>query len=467
MPFPEDFVWGAATASFQIEGGADSRGRSIWDELCDVPGAILNGDTGVTCCDHVNRYEEDIALMRNMGLRGYRFSISWPRVMPEGTGRISEDGVGFYDRLVDGLLSAGVQPWATLYHWDMPVDLYHRGGWLNPDSPGWFADYTGIIMERLSDRVTNWLTLNEPQVFISLGYGEGVHAPALKVPMRDQIRIGHNVLKAHGAAAQVIREKARATPTIGWAPFGSVFYPATDAPADVEAARGLQNGVDGKSMWNNSWLSDPVFLGEYPADGLKHHEASLPKGWERDMDLIHQPMDCCGVNIYRGTAIKAGQDGKPETVPLPVGDTRTAFGWEITPPALYWGPRFMHERYQKPIVITENGLSNRDSVSPDGKVHDPQRIDFTAKHLSEIERAIDDGVEITGYFHWSLMDNFEWAEGFLQRFGLVHVDFNTLIRTPKDSARWYAEVIRSNGASIHDHQAGTAGAAAGRAIAGC
>jgi len=452
MKFPSDFVWGAATSSYQIEGVEPKHGRgdSVWDDFCRNSGAIKHNHSGVIACDHVNRYRDDVALMKKMGLGAYRFSISWPRVMPEGVGATSETGLGFYDRLVDELLAVGIEPWATLFHWDYPLALHHCGGWLNPASPYWFEEYVGVIIDRLSDRVTNWFTINEPQVFVGLGYGTGEHAPGLKLPISDQILISHRVLQAHGLASRTIRERSKTAPRIGWAPVGVISYPATDNPADVEAARKATFSCSRENVWNNTWFDDPAFLGTYPEDGLKLFEKYLPDSWQRDLEVVAQPMDYLGLNIYRGTAVRAGADGDAEHVGLPVGDPRTAFGWEITPPAMYWGPKFLFERYKKPIIISENGLSNRDWIALDGRVHDPQRIDYTARHLNELGRAINDGVVVNGYFHWSLMDNFEWAEGYDQRFGLVYVDFESQERTPKDSASWYANVIKTNGNSLDD-----------------
>ena len=450
MSFPEGFTWGAATSAYQIEGAANKHGKgdSIWDDFCRRPDAVRGGHTGAVACDHVARFREDVALMKSLSLNAYRFSVSWPRVMPEGVGAVSETGLGFYDRLVDELLAAGIEPWVTLFHWDYPLALFHAGGWLNPSSPRWFEEYAGVVVERLSDRVTHWLTINEPQVFIEHGHCDGIHAPGLKLPFRDRLIIAHHVLMAHGLAARAIRERAKAAPRIGWAPVGVVSFPATDSEADIEAARGATLGAAREDFWNNTWFSDPVFLGAYPEDGLARAAGMLPSNWERDLELVRQPIDLYGVNIYRGRPVRAGADGKADPVTLPIGDPRTAFGWEITPPALYWGPRFLYERYGCPIVVTENGLSNHDWIALDGRVHDPQRIDYTARHLLELRRAINDGVPVTGYFHWSLMDNFEWAAGYDQRFGLMHVDYETLERTPKDSARWYAEVARTNGAVL-------------------
>jgi beta-glucosidase len=450
MTFPKGFIWGAATSSFQIEGASDvsERGESVWDAFCRVPGAVRDGSNGDVACDHVKRFREDVAIMRDMGLRGYRLSISWPRVMPEGVGPVNEAGLSFYDRLVDELLAADIRPYVTLYHWDLPTALHRRGGWLNESIPCWFDEYTRAVVDRLSDRVAHWMTLNEPQVFIGFGYATGEHAPGLQLPFREQIRIGHHTLLAHAMAVRSIRERAKATPCVGWAPVGVVDYPVTESEEDIGAARMSTLAAHRPDVWSNTWFNDPVFFGRYPEDGLNAYGELLPRGWERDMELIRQPLDYLGLNIYRGGAVRADADGAPERVPYPVGGARTAIGWEVTPETLYWGPRFFFERYDVPICITENGIACHDWVSEDESVHDPHRVEFTSRYLAQLRRAIEDGVDVRAYFHWAFMDNFEWAYGYSQRFGMVYVDYATQKRTPKDSARWYAEVIRSDGASL-------------------
>ncbi len=458
MAFPSDFVWGAATSAYQIEGAhqAHGRGPSVWDAFCRQPGRIRGGDTGDTAADHVNRFREDVSLMKDIGLEAYRFSISWPRVMPDGVGAVSEPGLAFYDRLVDELLNAGIAPWVTLFHWDLPLPVHHRGGWLNDASPDWFDEFTKAVVDRLSDRVSHWFTLNEPQVFVGLGYGNGEHAPGLSLPIEDKLRIGHNVLLAHGRSARTIRERARTAPEIGWAPVGIVGIPV-DPSVDLEAARRRTFGIGTDPIWSNTWWSDPVFLGSYPEDGLKTFGHLLPSEWERDMPLVRQPLDYYGVNIYRGDYVRASSNGSHEILPLRVGTPRSDFGWEITPDVLRWGPQFFHERYGKPIVIAENGMSNADWVNLSGRVEDPQRVDYLARHLIALRGAIESGVHVRGYFHWSLMDNFEWAEGYHQRFGLVHVDFATQQRTPKASSEFYAKVIQSRGAILEQLPRSAAG----------
>lgn len=451
MKFPENFIWGAATASYQIEGAAyeDGRGLSVWDVFTRKDGAIQNGDTGDTACNHYHRYKEDVQLMKKIGLQAYRLSISWPRVLPDGTGKVNEKGLDFYDRLIDELLENGIEPYVTLFHWDYPYELYKKGGWLNPESPEWFAEYTDVVVSRLSDRVKNWITINEPQVFVNLGHKDGVHAPGLKLGLDDLLQISHNVLLAHGKAAKVIRETAKQDSRIGMAPCDSPVFPAIDSIENIEAAREGTFSVEQKGLWAINWWMDPVFLGKYPEDGLKLFEKYLPEIKAGDMDIISEPIDFFGVNIYQGICVELDENGKAMPAKKKTGYPRNAYYWPITPEALYWGPRFYYERYGKPIIITENGMSNVDWVSLEGKVNDPQRIDFTNRYLRELHKAGKDGVDIQGYFHWSFMDNFEWAQGYLERFGLIYVDFETGERIVKDSAYWYKKVIETNGEALY------------------
>ncbi len=450
MTFSKDFVWGAAAASYQIEGGwdADGKGPSVWDMLCRQEGRIFEGHTGDVACNHYHRYREDVALMRSLGLKAYRLSLSWPRILPEGQGRVNEAGLGFYDRLVDELLAAGVQPWVTLFHWDYPYALFCRGGWLNPRSSDWFEEYAQIVVDRLSDRVKHWMTLNEPQCFIGLGHLTGMHAPGLKLGLAEVLRAAHNALLAHGKAVRIIRARAKSPATVGWAPVGIIHFPASDKPEDVAAARERTAAVANRDLWNNTWFSDPAVFGRYPEDGLRRYGRDVPAHPASDLEIIRQPLDFYGANIYNGTPGRRGPDGGFEPVGHGLGYAHTHFYWPVTPPALYWGPKFLHERYQLPIVITENGMANPDWPALDGQVHDTQRIDFLQRYLREYRRAAADGVPVKGYFLWSIMDNFEWAEGYKQRFGIVHVDYATGKRTPKDSALWYKTVIAANGENL-------------------
>lgn len=448
MSFKRDCMWGTATASYQIEGAwdEDGKGESIWDIFSHEAGHIDCDHTGDIACDHYHRFREDVQLMKSIGIRAYRFSIAWTRLFPEGTGELNEAGVRFYSDLIDELLAAGIEPYITLFHWDYPYALHKKGGWLNDDSVTWFADYAAKVVELYGDRVTHFITFNEPQVFVGHGYLFSAHAPGLAVSYRDVFQICHNVLKAHGAAVKAMRAAAPRPIRIGYAPTCSGNYPTNEVPENIEATRRslfdcppLDRGV----MWNVSWWSDPVVLGHYPTDGLELYKDYLPTITAEDMALIHQPIDFYGQNIYNGHEIGVDSNGNPVMLERPVGHGKTAIQWPITPKALRWGPRFLYERYRLPIVITENGMSAHDVVSLDGKVHDPNRIDFLQRYLTELEKSTEDGVDIEGYFLWSFMDNFEWSRGYTERFGIVYVDYETQARILKDSAYWYKAFIES------------------------
>ncbi len=403
--------------------------------------APANGDVA---CDHYHRYAEDVALMREIGLKAYRFSFSWPRIFPEGTGKPNARGVKFYHRLIDALLKAGVTPWATLFHWDFPLALYHRGGWLNRDSADWFGDYADFMAREFGDKIRHWITLNEPQCFVGLGHGEGCLAPGLVLPREDVLRVAHHAMMAHGAAVRALRSRLGRKAQIGYAPVGVVKEPLSESPADIAAARKHMFAVGEHFNWTNAWYGDPVVLGRYPEDGLKHHEALLPKGWEKDVKSICEPLDFYGANIYNSEKIRAGKNGRPEIMEYHSGSPLTAFKWVISPSCLRWGPRFLHERYKLPIVITENGVSGADWPQADGSVPDPMRVEFLRQYIRELARGMSEGADVQGYFHWSLLDNFEWAQGYKERFGLVYVDFATGKRTPKASAAFFRDLIRSN-----------------------
>lgn len=449
MGFAKDFVWGAATSSYQIEGtGRDSgKGQNIWDVFTKEPGRVYEGHTGDIACDHYHRFREDVAYMKELGLKGYRFSIDWSRVLPEGTGKVNEKGIDFHNALIDELLEQGIEPYITLYHWELPYEIYKRGGWMNPEIVEWFGQYARLVAERFSDRVKYFFTLNEPQCFVGLGFLQGCHAPGVKAPLRDTFEMAHNALKAHGRAVQMLRAYGKQNVQIGYAPTSGMCYPEKETPKDIEAARkalfALPDDLSNWT-WNVSWWSDPVILGKYPEEGMKKYEKYLPVITDEDMKLISQPIDFYGQNIYNGRCIRMGTDGRPEEVRRPAGFPKTATNWPVTPEALYWGPKFLYERYRKPIYITENGMACHDTVSQDGKVHDPNRIDFLARYLKNLKRAAEE-IDIRGYFQWSLMDNFEWDKGYAERFGIIYVDFETQERIWKDSAYWYRDLIRRNG----------------------
>lgn len=443
--FPEDFVWGVAAAAYQIEGAhdRDGKGPSIWDAFCERPGAIWNGEHGRIACDHYTRFRDDVELLATLGVDAYRLSLSWPRVLPEGTGAVNERGLDFYDRLVDALLERHITPYVTLFHWDYPLALFQRGGWLHPDSPQWFAAYADTVARRLGDRVREWITLNEPHAFIEGGLRDGRHAPGLGLPLCEVARAGHNALLGHGRAVQVLRALVP-NARVGWAPVLVAAAPASDTPEDIAAAERWTWQMPHDRLRVSSWWMDPVYRGHYPEDGLRVLGKSAPSIAPGDLELISQPLDYFGCNLYDVVRVRAGLDGAPEEVAFPPGFPRTAFNWAITPEGHYWGPRFAHARYGLPVLITENGMSNRDWVALDGAVHDPERVHFIETHLTELARAIESGVPVLGYFHWSLLDNFEWNHGYRERFGLVYVDYPSGRRVPKDSARTYSEWIAAN-----------------------
>ena len=452
MGFSENFVWGAATSAYQIEGAVkeDGKGEHIWDVYVKEPGHIYGGHNGNSACDHYHRFREDVSIMKEIGIMAYRFSIDWSRVLPEGFGSVNESGIAFYDSLINELLKNGIEPYITLHHWELPYEIYKRGGWMNPQIVEWFGEYARLIAGRFSDRVTYFFTLNEPQCFVGLGYLTGDHAPGIKAPLRDTFEMAHNALKAHGRAVQMLRQYGKQRLTVGYAPTCGMCYPETEKAEDIEAARQVlfaMNQDDQNWTWNVSWWSDPVLLGNYPEEGLKRYEPYLPRITDEDMKLIAEPIDVYGQNIYNGRCIRMGRDGMPEEVKRYEGFPKTAVSWPVTPEALYWGPKFLYERYRKPVYITENGMSCHDVVSIDGKVHDPNRTDFLARYLKELKRAAEE-IDLRGYFHWSLMDNFEWEKGYSERFGLVYVDYQTQQRMKKDSAYWYRDVIRNNGAKL-------------------
>lgn len=444
MTFPKHFIWGAAAAAYQIEGAyqEDGKGLSIWDVYAQEPGRVINNDNGNLSCDHYHRFREDIALMKQIGIRAYRLSISWSRILPDGTGAVNEAGLQFYSDLIDALMEAGITPMVTLFHWDYPYALHCRGGWLNEQSPDWFADYVRIVVDRLSDRVRYWMTINEPQVFVGLGYDRAQMAPYAHLTKCELLRITHHVLLAHGKAVRVIRDHAKQPPLVGFAPTGPCACPTEDTPEAIEAARAKSfDFTEHDFLLTNAWWSDPVILGKYPDKAYELFGDLMPNPTEEEMALISQPLDFYACNIYQ--SISGGVLGGG-TVAIP----KTGFDWPVTPPVLYWSARFLYERYGLPILISECGMSEHDWIQLDGKVHDSYRIDFLHRYLLELGRAAEEGIPLYGFLHWSILDNFEWTNGYDKRFGLIYVDYHTQERTLKDSALWYGEVIRTNGETL-------------------
>jgi beta-glucosidase len=452
MSFKKDFVWGAASASYQVEGAAfeDGRKASVWDEFCRIPGKVFSGHTGDVACDNYHRYKEDVAIMKEIGIKAYRFSISWSRVIPDGVGEVNPKGIEFYSNLVDECLKNGIEPFVTIFHWDLPYELYKRGGWQNPDISDWFAEYVRVIGSALGDRVKHFITFNEPQCFIGLGHVTGEHAPGNLMSPKAVLEMAHNVLLAHGKAVRVLREVAP-NAKVGYAPTCTANYPASNSPEDIEATRKSYFEAcpnPDNFMWSISWWSDPVMFGHYPEDGVEMYKDIMPEIGPDDMKIISEPIDFYCQNIYNGHMIRATEDGGFEYVERKPGYAKNSCGWPVTPKALYWGPKFLYERYQKPFYISENGMAAHDCVSLDGKVHDPNRVDFLNRYLLELKQAATDGVDVCGYFVWSITDNFEWAKGYSERFGIVYVDYETQERIIKDSGYWYGEVCKSNGESL-------------------
>lgn len=451
MKFRSDFIWGAATSSYQIEGGAfeDGKGLNIFDTFCSIPGRILNNDHGNTACDHYHRWKDDIAIMKEIGLKAYRFSLSWARILPEGTGRINPEGIKFYSDIIDELLKNGIEPYITLYHWDLPLALDKLGGWRNPEMVKWFAEYARVVAENFSDRVKNFITINEPQVIIGLGYQQGTIAPGLQITTPDALEASHILLKSHGAAVAALRTFSKQPVNIGYAPCGNMNIPASSSPEDIEAARRSMFEIPSAAAAPGStvWFNDPILLGKYPEQGMKLCEEHMPKVTDTDMKLISQPIDFLGHNIYWGHTV-AAEGGSPKIISDPGGFSRPPYKWPVTPDCIYWGTKFLYDRYKTPIYITENGKSCQDTVSADGRVHDPERIDYLNGYLAGLKKAYLEGIDIRGYFQWSLMDNFEWAYGYSERFGIVYVDYQTQQRILKDSAYRYSEIIRTDGEDL-------------------
>lgn len=454
--FGEDFVWGVASSAYQVEGtdAADGRGACVWDMFA-TDGRVFEHQNADTSCDHMHHYKEDIALMRHLGIRAYRFSLNWARILPEGTGRVNEKAIAMYRDMILTMKENGITPYLTLFHWEFPQALYERGGWQNPDVVQWFGEYAKVVAENFSDICEYFITINEPQCVVGLGHLSGVHAPGVKLPIAQTFLVAHHLLMAHGQAVINLRRYAVRPVKIGFAPTGGVAYPYTDRPEDIEAAKkvyfGFYNPIDNWT-WNVSWFSDPVFLGHYPEEGLKKFAPYLPEITQEDMELICQPLDFMGQNIYNGYYVRAGADGEPEFVDRAPGFPKTGSDWPVTPEAFYYGIKFLTERYPLPLYITENGMSCHDLVSSDGRVHDPNRITFLDSYIGAMQKAYDEGANVAGYFLWTFLDNFEWADGYKQRFGIVYVDFASQRRIVKDSAFWYQKIIETNGRMLTMNQ---------------
>lgn len=443
--FCKDFLWGAASAAHQIEGAylEDGKGMGIWDTFEQETGYIIRNENGNVACDHYHRYQEDVAIMKELGLKSYRFSVSWPRVMPEGYGTVNEKGLQFYIDLVNELTEAGIEPMVTLFHWNLPTAIYELGGWENPQVVDWFEQYTDVVTTALGKKVKYWMTFNEPQLFIGAGLNAGVFAPFEKKSTEALMRISKNVYLAHGKAVRIIRKNCQNS-IVGMAPTGEIVIPRDMNAESIERARKLSFSMKKESFTSSiTWWSDPVFFGKIPEDAQAIFGECLPVLTEEEWEIVTEPLDFYGFNIYQGLEdLDSTEEYGPYAYP---GSPKTSMDWNVTPEVLYWSCRFLYERYGKPIMITENGMSSFDWVSLDGKVHDPNRIDFLHRYLRSIKDAVSEGIPVLGYQYWSIMDNFEWINGYDKRFGLVYVDYRTQKRTIKDSACWYRDVIATNG----------------------
>ena len=445
LAFPPGFRWGAATSAFQIEGATtdDHRGESIWDRFAAMPGRIEDASDGRRACDHYHRWSEDIALMRGLGLDAYRFSIAWPRVLPRGRGQVNPGGLDFYDRLVDGLLAAGLTPFATLYHWDLPQVLQERGGWAERTTVDAFAEYVDAVTRRLGDRIGHWMTINEPWCVAVLGYEQGVHAPGHHDPAQA-LRAAHHALLAHGRAVPVIRANAPGS-EVGIVLNLVPAEAASEAAADRDAAR----WCDG---FFNRWYLDALYRGAYPQDAIADRvarghlpSAELPFVEEGDLAVIATATDFLGVNYYNPVVVRADPATPQRVAQVATGAPRTDMGWEVRPSGLHQLLVRLADEYRPArLYVTENGAAYDDPIGADGAIADTRRVAYLRGHLAAIARAIADGAPVAGYFHWSLLDNFEWAYGYTKRFGLIHVDFTTLRRTPRASAQVYRAIVAAN-----------------------
>lgn len=439
---PKDFVWGAATASYQIEGAynEDGRGLSTWDDFCTKPGKINNNDNGNIACDHYHRYKEDVQLMKSIGLNAYRFSISWSRIFPDGKGKINEKGLDFYDRLTDELLKNNITPFATLFHWDLPLELEKKyGGWRNKDVAKYFADYCATVTQKLSDRIVNWTTMNEIICFTLVSHKYGVHAPGTLESDQVTNQTIHNALYGHGLGVRAIRNNAIKTPKIGLVEDLKPLWPAYDTKEHINAA---------KKAWKelNSQILFPVMEGKYNSYFREANKDCMPIYTEEEMKIISEPMDYLGLNVYFGSPVTFDKTEKKQYKihSLPKEFPKTSMGWNITPKAIYYAIMFAKEYFGNiPIYITENGMAANDKELEDGSVIDLERIEYLRSYLQMVAKAKHDGGNIKGYFLWSLLDNFEWSQGFSKRFGITRVNYSNQSRTLKLSGQYYSDIIKA------------------------
>ncbi len=436
MPFPKDFIWGAATASYQIEGGAweDGRGEANWDRFCRTEGCVFEGHTGDVACDHYHKYKEDVQLMKELGIEYYRYSVAWPRIFPEGGGKLNQAGLDFYRRLNDELLTAGIKPFPTLYHWDLPQVLEERGGWASREIPMLFGEYANTVVSALSDQVENWFTLNEPWCTAFLGYNTGYFAPGRKESPKVIAQVIHHLLLAHGLGVQAVRANGAPGVEVGIVLNTFTFLPATDSPEDEAAAHA-------RYIKDNGWWLDPMYKAVYPEGTWSDLEDARPDIEPGDMEIISSPTDFIGLNIYSAALTRADKTEVPNDESTEV----TFMGWPVRPKAIYSAIERLSRIYSpKKVFIAENGAAYDDKIADDGLVHDKERVSFLKRYHAELERAADDGLPIKGYFAWSLLDNFEWAFGYSKRFGIIYTDYdNDCRRIPKDSYYYYKELINT------------------------
>lgn len=442
VKFPQGFVWGFAAAAPQIEGAAflDGKGPSTWDHFARQPGKILNGDNLDVACDHYHRFDEDFRLMAELGAKHYRLSMAWPRFYPDGQAPLNQKGVDFYHRLLDSLLSHGITPWVTLFHWDWPQALEEAyGGWRDRRIADAFALYADTVVKAYGDRVKNWITLNEILCFTRVGYGVGVKAPGFRLSEQVVNQTYHHALLAHGHGVRAVRQFGGKGARVGLSDNSEVTIPLSETPDDIAAAQLAFRRA-------NARVLDPIFLGSYSDDFLRRAGADAPRFEAEDFAHIAQPLDFLGMNIYSGNFVRAGSDGQPQTLEFPRSYPVTDSWWlRIAPQSIYWGPRHVAELYHvHSVYITENGAGYDDADPVNGEVLDIHRRDYLRNYLRELHRAVGDGVPVHGYFLWSMMDNFEWEDGYQRRFGVIHCDFRTQRRTPKASARWYSKVMAAN-----------------------
>ena len=440
--FPQGFLWGSATASYQVEGAVheDGRGPSIWDTFSHTPGRVNNGDTGDIADDYYHRYREDIALMKALGLKTCRFSVAWSRIFPQGSGAPNSKGLDFYKRMTDELHANGIEPYCTLYHWDLPQALEDRGGWQNPDLPKIFADYCGYMVKGLGSRVSHYMTMNEMRSFVELGYSQGTHAPGLKLDAAKLAQLNHYVVLAHGMAVQSVRAAGGTGTRVGIADNPSPTTPVLETPENIKAAESALRE-------ENAMFLTVVLEGKYTDAYLARLGAAAPKFTPDEMKTIASPMDFVGLNVYQPTYVRAADTALGYVkVPNPASYPHMASAWlTIGPESLYWVPKLVAEVWHvKELYITENGCSSDDVIAPDGHVYDSDRVMYLRNYLTQLRRAVSEGVPVKGYFLWSLLDNFEWADGYGKRFGITYVDFATQQRTPKLSAEFYRTVIARN-----------------------